>query len=220
MTATDRRLTDDATAFLSEGYLLDNGVDVQRLSVAVYRLLATGRPVDLKALTSALQWQEPQVEAVLVAFPPSAIEFDGAGAIIAFIGLSLEPTDHLFEVDGQALHTWCALDALFLPEILSKTARVTTTCPATGDTIRLKLTADRIAEAEPEHPVMSVVAPDGEACRSNLRGAFCNHINLFADEAAFDRWANSHPGAASVPLAEAFAMGRQRNAARYPDVEL
>ncbi len=220
MTVVNENVADEAAAFLSDGYLDDNSADVQRLSVALYRLLAAGQPVALPALANALEWEASRAEAVLRALPPSALERDNHDNITAFIGLSLKPTDHRIEVEGKTLHTWCVLDALFLPEILQKTVQVTTQCPATGAAIHVTLAPDRIVASEPEYAVMSIVAPDGKTCRDNLRGAFCNHVNFFADRAAFDEWANDRPGAAGVSLADAHAMGRRRNAARYPDIEM
>ena len=67
---------------------------------------------------------------------------------------------------------------------------------------------------------MSVVAPDAEACRDNLRGAFCSQVNLFDSAESFALWAKAHSGVAYVPLAEAFELARTRNSERYPDIDL
>ncbi len=67
---------------------------------------------------------------------------------------------------------------------------------------------------------MSIVGPDSEACCDDLRKAFCDHVNLFKDEQTFTAWSQARQDVGSVPLQEAQLFARQRNALRYPDVEL
>lgn len=207
-------------AFLAQGYLAENTADTQRLSVAAYRLLARGAPVSAAALAEISALSEAQVSALLDALPQSVLDRDAEGRITGFIGLSLAPSAHRFTTGGQSLHTWCVLDALFLPEILGQGATVTTRCPASGETITLELAPERIISASPSGVVMSVVAPDVQSCREDLRGAFCSHVNLFAGAEIFADWAKARPGAACVSLAEAFDLARARTRERYPDIDL
>lgn len=67
---------------------------------------------------------------------------------------------------------------------------------------------------------MSIVTPDNEACCSDLRAAFCEHVNLFRDEQTFNAWSRSRHDLGCVTLQVAQLFARQRNALRYPDVEL
>lgn len=207
-------------AFLAQGYLAENTADIQRLSVAAYRLLARGAPVSMAELAENLAMTEIEASTLLDILPPSVLDRDADGRIVAFIGLSLPPSAHRFTVGGQILHTWCVLDALFLPEILGQRATLATTCPASGKTITIELAPDRIESANPPGAVMSVVAPDIQSSRDNLRGAFCSHVNLYADAEIFAGWAKTRPGAAYVPIAEAFDLARRRNRERYPDIDL
>jgi hypothetical protein len=64
---------------------------------------------------------------------------------------------------------------------------------------------------------MSIIAPDSAACCENLRGAFCNHVNLFIDDCAFRDWATDRPDVAFVSLEEAHELALQRNRYRYGD---
>ncbi|MCZ6858837.1 MAG: organomercurial lyase [Alphaproteobacteria bacterium] len=207
-------------AFLSEEYLAENTAGNQRLSVAAYRLLARGSAVSTADLAKALTKAEAHVSTLLDLLPPSVLDRDADGRITAFIGLSLAPTAHSFTIGAQKLYTWCVLDALFLPEILGERASVATICPASGQAINLELTPTRIVAERPAGVVMSVVAPDAQSCRENLRGAFCSHVNLFAGANIFDDWAKARPGVAYIPLVEAFDLARMRNRERYPDIDL
>ncbi len=221
MTAGDRgRIVEEAGRLLVDGYLPHNTPDMQRASVAIYRLLARGAPVDREALAAALDLSPAAAGALVARFPGSVRRLDRAGRLVAFIGLDLEPTDHRFEVGGRRLHVWCALDGLFLPELLGATARLITRCPATGAEIRVEIAPDGTASARPAAPAMSLVAPDGAACRRDLRGVFCRHVRLLRDAAAGAAWTAGRPDAAWVTLDAALDLARRRNAARFPDVEI
>jgi alkylmercury lyase len=190
------------------GYLPDNSPAIQRLSVTLYRALARGRPVAPSDLAALLESGEPEIETLLSALPPSVLDRDDDGAITAFVGLSLSPTRHRFELGAQTLFTWCVLDALFLPEILDQEARVATHCPASDTPIVLRVAPDRVVDVEPPGAVMSMVAPEIAACQDDLRGAFCSHVSFFAGRDSFKRWAKDRSGTRCVTIAEAFDLGQ------------
>jgi Alkylmercury lyase len=60
--------------------------------------------------------------------------------------------------------------------------------------------------------------PEPEA--NNLRRAFCDRVNLFADRAAFAQWSFGRNDTDCVPLEEAQFLARRRNELRYPAVAL
>jgi len=68
--------------------------------------------------------------------------------------------------------------------------------------------------------VVSIVTPDTKACCDNLRKAFCDHVSLFRDEQSFKAWSKGRRDVGYVTLAEAQVFARQRNALRYPDLDL
>src|SRR5712692_6908171 len=86
--------------------------------------------------------------------------YDGANRIVGYWGLALGKMTHRFEVNGQTLYTWCAWDSLFIPQILQSTARVESTCPVTGEKIRLTVAPDRIEKRAPRDVSMSFIVPD------------------------------------------------------------
>lgn len=212
---------EQARKYIREG-LLDPDRDMQDLSVAVYRRLAAGQPATRAALADDLGFDLARVTALLEDYPPSGIDFNAAGDVVAGGGLSLAETSHGFEIDGLTLHTWCVLDALFLPQIIGKGAILRTACTATGDGIRVHLEPHGIVSYSPNGVVMSIVGPDRQACRDNLRGAFCQHVLLFRDGEAFQTWSRDRGDVADdvamVSLEEGHAMGVERNASRYPDI--
>ncbi|HKX08386.1 MAG TPA: organomercurial lyase [Stellaceae bacterium] len=204
--------------YLKQGLLQANTPDIQRLSVALYRLLGRGRPVTREQLGEICGRSQERIGQLLGEFP--ATEWNESGAVVAFGGLSIAPTNHRFVTGGVDLHTWCVLDALFLPEILGKPAMLITHCPASGAELTVELAPGEVRAARPRGAMMSIVAPDRQACCDNLRKAFCNHVSLFRDSDAFVAWSRGREGMGSVTLSEAQLMARQRNASRYPDVTL
>lgn len=208
---------DDFRNYLREGNFLSNASHLIPLTLALYRLLGEGQPVRRTALEKCLSVSPAHVDALLKDLPHSTIDFDAAGAITAFGGLSLTPANHRFKTGNRELYTWCVFDALLLPKILNKSAKVSTCCPATGETIELEMTPGAIVSSQPSEPVMSIIAPDSAACCENLRGAFCNHVNFFVDERAFRDWAADRSDVAHVSLEEAHELALQRNRYRYGD---
>jgi alkylmercury lyase len=205
--------------YLKRRVLTTNTPETQRLSIALYRLLARGVPAGQKQLAAACNLSQDHVESFLRKFFPSAVVFDDRCAVIAFSGLSLAPTHHLFIMDEAKLYTWCAFDALFLPEILRKPAALITQCPGSGAELTVQLAPGQV-RAAPPGCVVSIVMPGTKSCRDNLRKAFCDHVNLFKDEQTFMIWSKGRQDVRCVTLGEAEVFARQRNALRYPDLDL
>ena len=206
--------------YLNEGLLPANTPELQRMSVALYRLLGRGLPATREQLAIACRFSKEQIGQLLKEFPPTALEFDARGAVTAFWGLSLAPTRHRFVIGQVELHTWCVFDALFLPEILGKPGVLVTHCPASGTELAAELSPGELRAARPPDAVMSIVGPDRKACCDNLRKAFCDKVNLFRDSPTFAAWSRGREDIGCVTLEEAQLFARRRNALRYPDVKL
>ncbi|MEH2476532.1 alkylmercury lyase [Nitrobacteraceae bacterium AZCC 2161] len=206
--------------YLERGLLAVNTPELQRLSVTLYRLLARGAPLARAELALACELPEERLERQLSQLLPTSLETDDRGAVVAFGGLSLRPTRHQFVAAETKLYTWCVFDALFLPQILNKPATLVTRCPISQKELLVELTPGELRVAEPSDCVMSIVAPDHEECCSDLRKAFCDRVNLFADRAAVAQWSFGRDGTDWIPLAEAQLLARRRNELRYPAVAL
>jgi alkylmercury lyase len=198
----------------------ENTPELQLLSITLYKLLGRGAPVALGQLGIACGLSKEKIEKLLLEFPAAYVGFQDDGKIIACGGLSLVPTHHRFDTQEAGLYTWCVFDALFLPEILGNPATLVTHCPASGVELTVELASGEVRSASPSGCVMSIVTPDSRACCDNLRTAFCDHVNLFKDEQTFMAWSRGRRGVGSVTLQQAQMFARQRNAWRFPDVEL
>ena len=177
------------------------------------RLLARGEPVTIPALAAATG--RPGEEVAQAVGRLRDTEYDDMGRIIGY-GITLRPTPHRFTVDGHPLYTWCALDTLIFPAILGQPAQVESPCHTTGDPIRLTVEPDEVTGVDPETAVVSIVTPDDLA---SVRASFCNHVHFFTDTAAAQSWLSEHPGGSVLPVAQAYQLGRELDAAQGDTAE-
>ena len=186
-----------------------------RVLVHAIRHLAAGRPAtaaDVEGFAAAAGVPAGRAEAFL----RTVTERDVDDNIVGALGLSLKKHPHTFTVDAVDLTTWCALDALFLPLILRKPARVESKSPASGAPVRLTAAPDGVRDAD-EQAVVSLVdldALEADACSTEaIMMAFCRNIHFFPNRAEGERWAADRPGVTIATLDEAFAHG----ASLWPD---
>ncbi len=194
--------------------------DAKRLAVELSRQLARGEPVQPESLAAALGVPTSEIRTLLEDEQLRGWVFnDDEHRIVGFRGLAIPEMAHKFEVDGRTLYTWCALDSLFIPEVLGKPARVESRDPQTGTVIKLTVTPDGVEIAEPATTVVSVRVVDTEVVKTNpveVMGTFCHHIFFFESPESGAKWtARRGEGTFLVTLDEAFELGKRFNAAQF-----
>lgn len=183
----------------------------QRLALATLRLLGEGEPFGPEELAGRASVPTEDVARVFDAWP--MLERDHQGRVVAFGGLTLEPTSHVLEVDGRTLHTWCALDTLFLPELLGRPAWIRSTDPVSGETISLRVDAAGVHDVTPEGAVMTLHGVAGFDLE-DVVGTYCCYVHFFASEEAARAWAERSEGTYVASIAEGFEYGRLYNHAQ------
>jgi alkylmercury lyase len=168
------------------------------------RLLARGTPVGINELAALAHRPEDEVDRLLRSQPGT--DWDEEGRLVGF-GLTLRPTQHRYTVSGPTLYTWCATDTLLFTVIIGKPAVAESTCPATGQAIRLELRPDAVVSVEP-HDAVVTQRHRGELV-ADLRAEVCDQGHFFASPAAATAWATEHPEGQVLPVAEAFEHCRQ-----------
>lgn len=187
-----------------------------RLFLELLPLLAEGRPVPIGRLAGAVDRPADGVAAAVRRLPN--IEYDDEGAVVG-AGLTLEPTRHRFRLDGRTLYTWCAWDALLYPPMLGRPAEVESTCPATGEPIRMTVAPDGVEDLEPAGAVLSFPEPDIEACRRDVRGAFCDRSEFFRSAAAARERFGTGGDVRVLTVEEGFELGRALRASAAAEDE-
>ncbi|MGH2984164.1 MAG: organomercurial lyase [Solirubrobacterales bacterium] len=186
--------------------------DQQRLALALYRQLAGGKPVSAGQLASQLSCDRSQVAETLEGWPGVFRADDGA--IASFWGLAIPEMPHRFRVEGRLLHTWCAWDALFIPELIGRTAEVESRPPNGGEPVHLVVDPDGVREVEPESAVVSMLSTT-EALGYRVILGFCNFVHFFPSADAGAAWVAEHPGTFLLSVAEAHELGRLVNRRRF-----
>jgi alkylmercury lyase len=186
----------------------------QVFALALYQLLAKGKPVRREELAAILNRPSSEVWGTLSNWP-SLIEWDDNRRVMGFAGLTLEPTRHRLITDGVTLFAWCAWDTLFIPTILGVTANVESTCPETGRAISLTVSASGVTHAEPSGVVMSFPHTTLAAMNENVRANFCQHVFFFSSIEDGTAWTNRTPGTIVLNLEEAFELGVRKNALQF-----
>lgn len=190
----------------------------QQLALDVYRLLSRGEAFEPARLSEKVAPAVANVARRLTDGPLRClVAYDDAGRIIGFAGLTVRPTRHRLLLGSKSLFTWCAWDALFIPELLEQTVQVESQCPVSGDSIRLEVMPGVGVKPVSSHrPVVSFLIGDAlqrTSAEESIR-RFCNQVNFLAASAARD-WIDGHPGGFVLSLDDAFRLGAAYNRHRF-----
>ncbi len=200
------------SSFLRDEGLFPAGSQLsQTILLQLYRLLAAGQAVEVRALAQKLELKTAQVHAILKQIPASNIVWDQDGNISAYRGLDINKSGHRIVIAEKNLYTWCAFDCLFLPELLQCEAEIFSTCPQTGDEIRLRLDSKGKPHRWVDNLFVSFIAPELSDYHHNLRQTFCCHVNFFAAKTTGAAWIKRHAGTVLIPLEEAIKLATIRN---------
>jgi alkylmercury lyase len=195
--------------------LLEYGPHQVRIFPQVTRLLARGRPLSVA--------QVEQLSAGLSIAPGATGSFvrqvdepDAHDQIIGAIRLSLGNQLHHLHVKDVTLLAWCALDTLFLPAILQKTAIVESPSPVNHHLIRLGVSPEQVEEVSPAGAVVSLVVADLRredlASVEAIWNDLWTHTHFFAAREEGERWVAGRD--------EGLSVGRQIWSGVLPSEEM
>ncbi|SFD77447.1 Helix-turn-helix domain of alkylmercury lyase [Thiohalospira halophila DSM 15071] len=182
----------------------DFGAEGRELVRPLFRRLAHGRPVEPAELAAASGWSTAAVNETLSRW--WGIRYDEEGRINGFWGLDLEPTRHQLRAGERALFAWCAWDTLFLADLMGETLEVTSPCPASGETIHLRVGPDGI-EGSPPAARLALTLPDPARARHGVREAFCCGVD-FVTEGAAEPWCQDRDDRHLLTLDQGYDLGQ------------
>ncbi len=192
MSSTLEKLSVDeiVAALIRDAGTIDLQGDEARLFVQTLRRLTEGRPInsqEVDRLADGVGLTRDQADSVL----NWIAERNDQGDIIGLAGLSLNDWNQKFRVNGKNFTTWCALDTLYLPQVIKQSAEVESMDPVTNETIRITLGPDGV-EAAPEDAVISIVVPKvdkkGIESAEQIWSAFCSYSHYFTSVESGQKW--------------------------------
>jgi alkylmercury lyase len=188
----------------------------QRLSITLYRELARGEPVAVRALAARADARADYVARRLERW--HAVRYDQRRRIVGYWGLTIVPTRHRLRIGERDLYAWCAWDTLFLPALLGARAEVHSSCRASGLPVRLTVGAGAIDAASAATLALSFVLPAEATIRADVVASFCSHVHFFGSAELAAGCAELPPSAFVLDLETAFEAGRLRNRGRYRSI--
>ena len=184
----------------------------QEISMHIYQYLARKIHPNEKLLSTELPYSTTEILKILE--PLKAGIYRDQGNIIGFAGLTTKPMPHSLEFEGITTYAWCALDTLFIPELLGKQVLVTSKDPITKNPISFTFDVNQL---QPTHTniVLSMVDPDADEMDEDIIGSFCHYIHFFESIETGKQWIEDHPDTYLISLDEALEIARLMNITRY-----
>lgn len=186
----------------------------QGLAIALYHLLALGKPVARRQLSEFTGIDEAEIDSILETWP--GVYYDDEGKVIGFWGLALNEMPHKMLIDGRELYAWCAWDTLFLPALIGGIAQVTSRCAQNGTEIQLTISQQGIESVTPETTVLSFVTPDENGIREDVINSFCHAVLFFQSPEAGNQWKKEHPDTFLLSVQDAFGLAQLFNQRKFP----
>lgn len=188
--------------------------ELQRVGLSLLNELLGGEPVSAARLAAVLNVKQEEAERYLneTSLNPF-VHPANAAPVEAFWGVTTFPTPHQFTVNGRTLWTSCAVDALFLPELLDVTAQIESKDPESGDPVSLTVSPKAVEIVDPEDVMVSMSSPEAWDSTSalHLMLTACHTTHFFASPETGTRWVSSHPNTALLTLDDAVEYGRRQN---------
>jgi hypothetical protein len=132
-----------------------------------------------------------------------------SGTIGVAYPFSGQPTSHQVELaGGPTVSAMCALDALGIPQMTRRNARVSSTDPVSGQPVTVE-THHGGWRWEPATTVVLVATAAGGVCGA-VADCCCPHINFHTDPQHAQAYLQAHPGMTGELLGQADAVATAR----------
>ncbi len=207
---TDNNLLQLSTLFI-QLFPVMNKLE-QQIALNLYQLLALGKPVLTAFLADNINQNYVVIDKIIHSWP--GIFFDENNNVIGFWGLTINETQHQMIVNDITVYTWCAWDALFIPELLNTKVSVYSTCPVTKENINLELSPNEVKSTNKKDIVVSFLKPDLNDF-DNIITNFCHFVYFFSNRTSGEQWCAENNDTFLITLDDAFRVGKKTNAMRY-----
>ena len=171
----------DATAALDDVKAHELAPEVAALRTAGFKLLLDhGLPVELDDWAEAAGVDQETIGDVLNR-NAGRVQLDDQGRLLGIAGLTIEPSGHELDINGQKRWTWCALDAVGILGALEATGTIRSTDPRTGATVTIEF-----MDGQPQGGATIFVL--GGYDGGNIREEWCPLVNFFNTRSDAETW--------------------------------
>lgn len=213
ITETKTNVDEIVAGLLRDAGTIDLHGDEARLFIQVLHQLAEGQPIssqDVTRIAASVGLTKDEADGVL----NWLAERNDDGRIAGMAGLSQNDWPHNFQVNGRNMTTWCALDTLYLPQILKQTAEVKSLDPLTEEIVQVTIGPDRVEQYTPTSAVMSIIVPKvkekGLESAEEIYMAFCSYSHFFTSIEAGQKWfEGKHVEPGFLSIEEGHELGRK-----------
>ncbi len=92
---------------------------------------------------------------------------------------------------------------------------MTSTCPVTGEPIKLTVTPEGVTRTSHPDVVVSFLRPDAPFDAGVIQ-SFCHFVLFFASSQAGERWVTEHPGTFLLTIGDASDLAARANRRMFP----
>ena len=171
----------DATAALDDVKAHELAPEVAALRTAAFKLLLDhGLPVELDDWAEAAGVDQETIGDVLNR-NAGRVQLDDQGRLLGIAGLTIEPSGHELDINGQKRWTWCALDAVGILGALEATGTIRSTDPRTGATVTIEF-----VDGQPQEGATIFIL--GGYDGGNIREEWCPLVNFFNTRSDAETW--------------------------------
>ena len=136
-------------------------------TAVIVRGIAAYGAVSPQSLAAQLGLDTVRTREILAGLATLGMEIDADGNV-GGAALTSTPTPHSVHLGERALFAWCALDTLFIPGLAGERADIESTCPVSGDAIRLRVSPDGACDYTPSEAVLSVLLPGASSLQVGM----------------------------------------------------
>jgi len=168
--------------------------------------LLDGRTLSKSQVISKLGDKMLQAENVVHTLLERGIIEVKKGKIVRSLFIAPEPARHkVLGKRSTGAFVWCAADALALPFMLRRNARITSSCPMCGKEINVSVKEGRIASAKPSTATL-LLAMKRE--NGSVRERVCPYTNFFCSDRHLQSWLMKEQNiiGANLPLDKAVRL--------------
>jgi len=167
--------------------------EIEILRCIFETILKTGKTPTIREIQLALNQSDDYIIHALDEFEKKDILLrkKGTQEIISVYPISLTPTEHQIILENKKkLFAMCAVDALGMPVMFNRKAKVVSQCEKCKREIAIEIRNDEIAWIS--HPKVMIwspgrqIAPAAETC--------CPMVNFFCSKEHLQEWTKENPG--------------------------